>query len=139
MHRFRQILAALVLLAVLGAGGTAHAQFIKSQEMLLQNAAVATGGGAQLNVESYNSVAVEVTIATTATVTFEVSEHGAVWTPIACQAVGATTEAWVTTATATGLFQCNVAGMVAFRSEITAWTSGAVTVWGRATTAVVTR
>lgn len=103
------------------------------QEFVLQNAVVATANGASMPVTKYTTVALDVTIATTATVTFEGSVSGAAWTSVYC--VDAAFRATSTTATATGLYQCNVAGLNAFRARVSAWTSGAVTVYARATTA----
>lgn len=111
----------------------------QSLEKKLQAAAGAVAPGEMLNVDGYNMVSLEVTITNTATVTFEASGKGAVWTPIAALPVGSTDGVPATTATATGLFQVNVAGLVAIRARVSAWTSGTVTVFARASTAVFTR
>ena len=103
------------------------------QEFVLQNAVVATADGASMPVTKYTTVALDVTIATTATVTFEGSVSGAAWTSIACTAIN--TGVTTTAPTATGLYQCNVAGLSAFRARVSSWTAGAVTVYARATTA----
>ena len=105
----------------------------ESQEFVLQNAVVATAAGASMPVTKYTTVALDVTIATTATVTFEGSVSGAAWTSIACTAIN--TGVTTTAPTATGLYQCNVAGLSAFRARVSSWTAGAVTVYARATTA----
>jgi len=103
------------------------------QEFVLQNAVVATANGASMPVTKYTTVALDVTIATTATVTFEGSVSGDAWTSIACTAIN--TGVTTTAPTATGLYQCNVAGLSAFRARVSSWTAGAVTVYARATTA----
>lgn len=105
----------------------------------LQDAAVATGNGTALDVALYNSVALEVTIATTATVTFEGTVDGSTWASTVCTSIANTSATLVTSATATGTYQCNVAGLSKFRARISSWTSGAVTVKARATTAVISR
>ena len=105
----------------------------ESQEFVLQNAVVATANGASMPVTKYTTVALDVTIATTATVTFEGSVSGDAWTSIACTAIN--TGVTTTAPTATGLYQCNVAGLSAFRARVSSWTAGAVTVYARATTA----
>jgi len=105
----------------------------------LQNAAVATGNGTVLAVDRFTSVGLQVTIATTATVTFEVTQDGTTWASATCVSVANTSGTLVSTATATGTYQCNVAGMMQFRARISAWTSGAVTVTARATTAIFSK
>lgn len=105
------------------------------QEFILHNATASSTGGAVMPVTKYTSVALDVTVTATATVTFEGSVSGGAWTAISC--TNAATGSSSTTTTATGVFQCNVAGMSAFRAEVT-WTSGTVTAFARATTAPVT-
>lgn len=127
----------LSLLLVLTLGGVDLAWALGPKvEAVLQNAAVATGDGTALNVDGYTAVSVDVTIANTATVAFEASGKGTAWTALACTAVNNTAGALVTTVTATGLYQCNVAGLTSFRARISSWTAGAVTVFARGTTAV---
>lgn len=129
-----RILMAVVLVWMVSLGPPAWAQE-RYSSATLQSAAVATGDGTVMNVSTFSSVGVTVTIATTATVTFEVSQDGANWASRACTSVAATNGALVTTATATGTFQCPIAGMQYFRARISAWTAGAVTVKATATTA----
>lgn len=105
----------------------------------LQNAATATGNGAELDVALYNTVTVYVSIATTATVTFEGTADGSAWDAVSCVTVSSTSGALVTTATATTSVQCPVAGLAKFRVRISSWTSGAVTVKARATTASISK
>jgi len=110
-----------------------------SKSLTLQNAATATGNGTAFPVDGFTSVAVQVTIAATATVTFEVSQNGSTWASVACSDTSATNGALATTATTTGTYQCGVAGMASFRARISSWGSGAVTVTARATTAPMAR
>ena len=101
----------------------------------LQAAAVATGNGTAIDVALYNSVAIDVSIATTATVTFEGTVDGSTWVSRTCVSIANTSGTLVASTTSSGEFQCNVAGLAKFRARISAWTSGAVTVTARATTA----
>ena len=105
----------------------------------LQNAAVATGNGTELDVALYNTVSVYVSIATTATVTFEGTVDGSAWDSVACTTMSSTSATLVSTATATTTVQCPIAGMSKFRARISSWGSGAVTVKARATTAILSR
>ena len=102
-------------------------------EKTLQSAVVATADGSALSVEGYSTVGLELTLAGSATVTFEGSMSGVNWTAIPCISAGSIT-AVSPTATASGLWQCQVAGLTAVRARISSWTSGAVTVFARATT-----
>jgi hypothetical protein len=88
-------------------------------------------------VDNYTGVGVQVTISNTATVTFEVSQNQSTWQEATCVLTSSTSGALTTTATATGTYQCNVAGMTLFRARVSAWTSGTVTVTATATAAIV--
>jgi hypothetical protein len=101
-----------------------------------QSAADAVADGTALVVDKYTAIAVQVTISNTATVTFEGSQDGSVYASKVCVSTASTSAALSTTATATGTYQCNIAGLQMFRVRVSAWTSGTVTVTGRATTAV---
>ena len=90
----------------------------------LQNAAVATGNGTSIAVANYSSVALQVTIATTATVTFEGTQDGSTWSSLTCILYSDTGAVLVTQTTATGTYKCNIAGLGSFRARISAWTSG---------------
>lgn len=98
----------------------------------LQNAAAATGNGTALDVAGYGTVAVQVTISATATVTFEGSSDGATWASVVCSSTDSTSATLTTSATATGLYQCSVSGLSNFRARISSFGSGTVTVTGRA-------
>jgi len=124
---------------ILGMGSGVHAQQLRSATKTLQNAVGATGNGASLPVDNYTGVGVQVTISNTATVTFEVSQNQSTWQAATCVLTSNTSGTQVTTATATGTYQCNVAGMILFRARVSAWTSGTVTVTATATTAVFSK
>ncbi len=103
-----------------------------SGEVPMQTAAVAVGNGTPLSVLGYNTASVELSIETTATVTWEGS-NGTSWYAIPC--TNKTSAASANTATASGAYVCDVAGLKTFRARISAWTSGAVSARGQATTA----
>lgn len=103
-----------------------------SDILLLQNAAVATGNGTPLTVDHYSTVVVELTVSTTATVTWEGSTH-TTFSSIPCTNKATGTSA--STATVTGMYQCDVAGLSTFRARVSSYTSGTVTAAGRASTA----
>lgn len=89
----------------------------------LQTAAVATGNGTLFEVAGYGSIGFQVVIATTATITFEFTIDGANWLSLP---VINTSGARVTTATASGAFWANIAGVLRVRARVSAWTSGNV-------------
>ena len=101
---------------------------------VLQNAATATGDGTALNVEGFNSVILTLTISATATVTFETGQMDSAWTAVKCVSIGSSASS--TTATVTGLYTCGISGLSGFRTRISTYGSGTVTVNARATTAV---
>jgi hypothetical protein len=105
---------------------------LNSDVLVMQSAAGATGAGLPLNVDGYNTAAFEVTISGTATITFEGSTN-AVFSAIPC--INKATGASATTATATGLYQCDVAGLNAVQTRISTYSSGTVTSVGRASIA----
>lgn len=117
----------------------AYAQEVRFTPVTFQNAATATGNGTTLPVDKYTSVGVQVVISDTATVTFEATSDGTNWVSKTCSSVDDTAATLVTTATASGVYQCNIAGLQLFRARISAYTAGTVTVTGRASTAIVSR
>jgi hypothetical protein len=127
----------LTLLMALLMVAPTYAELEETKADILQNAAVATGDGTAIEVSRYTSIALQVTIADTATVTFEATQNGTTWASAVCTSSASTSAALVTSATATGLYQCPVAGFSQFRARISSWTGGAVTVTARATTAVL--
>jgi hypothetical protein len=98
---------------------------------VFQSAAVATGNGTAMIVAGLGTLGVQVEGITTATVTFEGTIDGATWYSI--QAMNVADGTVGTTATADGLFIVSVAGLDQFRARISAWTTGTLTVTGRAT------
>jgi hypothetical protein len=93
---------------------------------ILQDAVVAVGNGAQSDLKGYARAHLDIRIATTATVTFELSiDDGTTFYSVGLAAIATGTVA--TSATASGLFYFPpmVAGGT-FRARVSAWTSGAV-------------
>lgn len=132
----RCVVTSLVLLGLTGQGWAQSAKFVTAT---FQSAVAAPGNGTPLAVDLYTAVAVQVTITNTATVTFEATSDGTTWVSRACTSVADTIGSLVTTATASGVYQCNIAGMQQFRVRVSAYTSGTVTATGRATTAIFSR
>jgi hypothetical protein len=114
----------------------AHAELNDFLTHTFQAAAAATGNGTDLTVDKFTTVAVTVTITNTATVTFEGTQDGTNYASKVCISTASTSGTLSTTATASGVYQCNVAGLQSFRVRVSDWTSGTVTATGRATTAV---
>jgi len=133
----------VLVLMVLGAyllaprePGPAYAQsspapIVTSKAM--QVAAVATANGAELDTSKAVVATIQTTIVTTATVTYEATNDGTNWTALTCYPLGTTTGA--STATASAMVRCNVSAIQKIRARISAWTSGAVTVYGTASSA----
>lgn len=101
----------------------------------MQVAAAATGAGTAIDTTHPDSgvmtdVAVQVTGTFVGTVQFEGTVDGSNW--VAVQATNLNSGAAATTATAPGLFRINSKGLLKVRANITAYTSGAVTVTGLA-------
>lgn len=124
------LLRALCLLVLLVSPSWAKEEF--SEITTLQNAATATGNGTVLSTDGYNAVVVALT-ATDGTVTWETGGATSDWIAIPCFKVGSNASS--TTASATGLYICNVAGMNGFRARISTYGSGSVTVTAQRTTA----
>lgn len=129
-------LRVLVLVSLVLAGAPSVQAIEDFKTVTLQNAVGATGNGTAIDVASYTSVALSVTISATATVTFEGTVDGTTWASRACVSIGSTSGTGVTTATATGTYQCSVAGLSQFRARVSSFGSGTITVIARATTAV---
>lgn len=105
-------------------------------EFLLQDAVVATANGRSISTDNFSSIALDLTFSSgTATITFEGSVMGSAWTAVPC--INIASGASATTATSDGIYQCNVVGLSAFRARVSAWTSGAVSAFARATTASI--
>jgi hypothetical protein len=111
-------------------------QQLQSQPVhTFQSAATATGNGESLAVQGWATVGLQVVISDTATITFEATTDGSNWVSRTCVSIASTSAALVTTASASGLFSCDVAGMSSFRARISSYTGGTVTVKGLATLA----
>jgi hypothetical protein len=102
---------------------------------IFQDAAAATGNGTSLQIQGWGSLGLQVIISSTATVTFEGTTDDSNWVSLACTSIASTTGALVTSATTSGLFACNVAGLAQIRARITSYSSGTVTVKGLVTLA----
>jgi hypothetical protein len=103
------------------------------REILMQNAAAATGNGTSITVDYFTTVSVNVTITNTATITWEQSIDGVNWQTGYCIKSDSTTATPATTATVTGLYHCNLSALTLFRGRISSYTSGTVTAYARIT------
>lgn len=97
----------------------------------LQNAAAATGAGSPLLVNGRGAAALQVTGTFVGTVTFEgtINEDLSTWVSI--KGSNITNGTVAATATAPGVFSFNTTGLYSIRANITAYTSGSITVVGR--------
>jgi hypothetical protein len=112
----------------------AWADLERFTQVTLQDAVSAgTADGTALPVDTYTSVGVQVTISATGTVVFEATGDGTNWVAKLCTLTSDASAA--SSVTASGLYQCNVAGMQQFRARISA-NSGTITVIARASTAI---
>lgn len=99
---------------------------------ILQAAAVATGNGATCDLSGCNALTISVTIATTATVTFECSYDGGVtWQLLALTKLADGALASALTASGIVGLPSHAATVPLVRARISAWTAGAVTVTSR--------
>lgn len=96
----------------------------------LQNAAVATGVGTPLPVSGYGIASLDVYGTFVGTITFQGQGIGGNWYTV--MARNRTTGALATTTTGIGLFEVNCQGLTNVQANITAYTSGSVTVKGTA-------
>jgi ABC-type uncharacterized transport system permease subunit len=113
---------------------TAYSETPQYHDVLMHNAATATGDGTMLNVHNANVVRVDVQITGTATVTFKIAGPGN-FGPYEklCTPSNSTTR--VTSTSSTGVYYCRVAAGNVFIARVSAYTDGTVTVVGRASTA----
>lgn len=78
-----------------------------------------------LNMNANNAgVGIQLAGTFSATVQFEGTTDGGNWTAIDCQPIAGGAAA--TSATATGLWQCSIAGLISVRTRVSAYTSGTV-------------
>ena len=95
----------------------------------MQDGALATGDGVEVDVSGMQKGVIEVNIGTSGTVVFEGTVGGSLWTAVRGLDLSDATETWVTSVTADKAIQFDVSGLVAIRARITA-VSGALEVWG---------
>jgi hypothetical protein len=105
-----------------------------SSQTVLQNAAGGTANGSSLDVAGLSSCVIQLSGTFVATVTFEGTVDGTNW--IAMQFIPLSTGTAATTATTTGLYAANVAGLTQVRARVSAYTSGNITATGIASGAV---
>ena len=99
----------------------------------LQNAAVATGNGTEIELAGRSNLVVQVFGTFVATITWEATVDGATWAGVALADLASTTRARALTATVAGLFMLDkVGGLQRLRVRISAFTSGSVNAWGNA-------
>ena len=123
----------IILLIAMVLGCWSHAYAIDSPvSTTLQSAAAATGDGTAASTAGYASMGVQVVISDTATVSFEGNVDGSNWVAVTC--VLSSDLSTASSATASGLYQCNVSGYNQFRARISAYTGGTVTVKSITTT-----
>lgn len=100
-------------------------------DFTFQNAAVATGVGNLMDVGGLSMVAVQIVGITTATVTFQAQlDEVPTWVNVFAYKVGGV-NALSTTATADGIYLVRCPGYSQIRCNITAWTSGTITIKGK--------
>ena len=100
------------------------AYFGKTQA--LQSAATGTGAGTAVDVSGAARIGVQITGITTATVTFQGTIDGTNWVTVGLPAAATGTIA--SAPTADGIWFGPIAGLRQFRANITAYTTGTITV-----------
>lgn len=130
---FTRLILGLVMLCSVAAAPAFAAE--EYYEATLHSANSSTGDGVTLNIENYGTVSITVTMSSTGTVTFNGSGNRTTYPLKGCVSVESTTGTVVTGATASGTFQCNVAGLQRFRVPITV-NGGTITVHATVSTAV---
>jgi hypothetical protein len=104
------------------------------ESVKLQDGAVADGNGTEFRVTRHATVAVDLAVSGTATVTWEVrSDPSGTYQALRCQ--NSTSGTIATTATATGNYVCPVPAQGNFRARISSCSSCAVTAIGKMSTA----
>jgi hypothetical protein len=131
--RMSHVVLLFVLVSILF-GSPTYAETPQYSDVVLHAARTSAAGGSVIPVHNANVVRLDVLITGTATVSFEVAGAGAVgWYSKLCTASDTSTPAVSTDAT--GVFFCTVAAANTIRANISSYTSGAVTVVARASTA----
>lgn len=100
------------------------------REVSMHRAAGATADGTPISVDYFTLATIEVTITGTATITWEHTITGINWNTGACVNANAP-GTLVTTATASGLYYCNIASLTQFRGRISTFSTGTVTSMAR--------
>lgn len=99
----------------------------------MQTAAGATGAGTSILMAGYNRAMFQISGTFVATITFQATVDGTNWVTYALSDLSTTARTHATTQSTTGIYAADdAAGLTAIRANITAWTSGAVTVVGLA-------
>jgi hypothetical protein len=99
---------------------------MRSNRVILQSAAVATGNGAVADVSNFDVIGIQVVGITSATITWEASIDGTNWVGVLVAPV--TSGVAALTTTADGLFALDCSGLALIRARISTWASGAITV-----------
>lgn len=103
------------------------------REVSMHRAAGAPGNGTPITVDYFTLATIEVTITNTATITWEETISGINFNTGSCVNANAP-GTLVTTATASGIYYCNIAPLTQFRARISSFSSGTVTVLARIST-----
>lgn len=105
------------------------------KQIVMQNAATTTGNGTAIEVTDGSggaliTLAMQITGITTATVTFQATIDGSNWVAVLVTKLADGSDS--TTATADGLYRLTCHGLRQVRAQISAYTSGTITVTGLA-------
>lgn len=87
----------------------------------------ATGDGKIIYIDRFSTIGVSVQLSGTATVTFRGAVDGVNFVDWVCTKMSATPTT-ASTASVSGSYICPVAGLQAFKAQVTSWTSGTVVV-----------
>ena len=101
---------------------------IYAKSFTFQSAVVTNTNGTAMTVKGFPTIGLQVTGITTATITWEGTIDGSNW--VAVLATNFTSGSAATTTTADGVFYANIKGLDQFRSVVSGWSSGTITVSG---------
>jgi hypothetical protein len=105
----------------------------QSGPVAMQNAATATGAGTSILMAGYNRAMFQVSGTFVATITFQATVDGTNYVTYALSDLSTSARTHNTTQTTPGIFIADDAsGITAIRANITAYTSGSITVVGLA-------
>lgn len=113
---------------------TVYSEVPQYIDVLMMNAKTSTGDGTPINVHNANTVRLDVQIAGVATVDFRIAGPGN-FGPYAKVCTPDDGSARATGTSVSGVFYCQIAAGNVFIATVSSYTSGTVTVVGRATTA----